>query len=66
VSPHKKSGTIFEVGQRFAGFLPADFKKRSGYKRSVELSRRFELYRQDYCGCEYSLRERGKSPPSEC
>ena len=37
--------------------LPADFKKREGYKRSVELSREYGLYRQNYCGCVYSKRK---------
>jgi epoxyqueuosine reductase len=56
ISPHKNSGIIFSVGNRSARFLPVDFKKRSGFKRSIELSKRFDLYRQDYCGCEYSIR----------
>ena len=40
-------------------FLPSDFKKKDGYKRSVQLSEEYGLYRQDYCGCIYS-REAGK------
>lgn len=56
ISPHKNSGVIISEGTRFDRFLPLDFKKRSGFKRSIELSRRFDLYRQDYCGCEFSLR----------
>ena len=39
-------------------FLKADFKKKNGYKRSIELSREHNLYRQDYCGCIYSKKER--------
>ena len=39
-------------------FLPSDFKKKNGYKRSVELSEKYGLYRQDYCGCVFSRRER--------
>ena len=39
-------------------FLRADFKKKNGYKRSIELSRDHNLYRQDYCGCVYSKKER--------
>ena len=39
-------------------WLPSDFKKKNGYKRSVELSAKYELYRQDYCGCVFSKRER--------
>ena len=38
--------------------LPSDFKKKEGYKRSIELSKKHSLYRQDYCGCEYSVRHR--------
>ncbi|MBQ9631269.1 MAG: epoxyqueuosine reductase QueH, partial [Treponema sp.] len=36
-------------------FLTSDFKKKGGFKRSLELSAQFELYRQKYCGCKYSL-----------
>ena len=39
-------------------YLPSDFKKRNGYKRSIELSGEYELYRQDYCGCIYSAAAR--------
>jgi len=38
--------------------LPADFKKRNGYKRSIELSKEYDLYRQDYCGCIFSKKEK--------
>ena len=38
---------------------PSDFKKKGGYLRSIELSRQYDLYRQDYCGCVFSKRERG-------
>ena len=41
-------------------FLLSDFKKEDGYKRSVELAKEYDLYRQDYCGCLYSKNERGK------
>ena len=59
VSPHKNSDWINEIGERLGKkhgveFLPNDFKKREGYKRSVELSAEHELYRQNYCGCIYS------------
>ena len=40
--------------------LPSDFKKKGGYLRSIELSRQYDLYRQDYCGCVFSKRERDK------
>lgn len=59
VSPHKDAQRINELGeaaaQRFGvKWLPSDFKKRGGYQRSIVLSKEFGLYRQDYCGCEYS------------
>ncbi|MCF0229771.1 MAG: epoxyqueuosine reductase QueH [Parasporobacterium sp.] len=62
VSPHKNARIINEVGMMAEAFcsktrwLPSDFKKREGYKKSVELSAEYGLYRQDYCGCEYSKR----------
>lgn len=48
-----------EIGEMLAGeygivYLPSDFKKKNGYKRSIELSREYHLYRQNYCGCVYS------------
>ena len=44
-----------EMGEKYGvRHLPADFKKREGYKRSIELSKQYELYRQNYCGCEFS------------
>ena len=51
-----------KIGLRLAreygvAWLPSDFKKKDGYKRSLELSRALELYRQNYCGCEFSLRK---------
>ncbi len=62
VSRHKSSRMVIDVGRQVqqltaVPFLDTDFKKRGGYERSVELSRRFGLYRQDYCGCLPSLRE---------
>ena len=39
-------------------FLPSDFKKKNGYKRSIELSKEYGLYRQDYCGCSFSKAQR--------
>ena len=56
VSPHKNAALINAVGERLAAqsgvkWLPSDCKKREGYKQSVELSKQFDLYRQDYCGC---------------
>lgn len=63
ISPLKNAQKLNEIGERLAGelgipFLPSDFKKKNGYKRSVELSTEYELYRQDYCGCVFSKLER--------
>ncbi len=63
ISPLKNSEKLNEIGRELADvygipYLPSDFKKRDGYKRSIELSREYNLYRQDYCGCAYSQRER--------
>ncbi len=60
VSPHKNAPLINEIGFNLAEkygvkFLPSDFKKKNGYKRSIELSKQFDLYRQDYCGCVFSI-----------
>lgn len=65
ISPLKNAGKINEIGERLAAeygvtFLPSDFKKKNGYKRSVELSKEYDLYRQDYCGCIFSRQEREK------
>lgn len=62
ISPLKNAAKLNEIGERLAGeygvcWLPGDFKKRDGYKRSVELSVRYGLYRQNYCGCIYSKEE---------
>lgn len=59
VSPHKNAEWVNEVGEEAVKgtgviFLPSDFKKKEGYKRSVTISKEYDLYRQDYCGCEYS------------
>ena len=62
ISPLKNAARLCEIGEA-AGrrhgvpYLPSDFKKKDGYKRSIELSREYGLYRQNYCGCSYSLRE---------
>ncbi|MCR5357910.1 MAG: epoxyqueuosine reductase QueH [Lachnospiraceae bacterium] len=61
VSPHKNADWINEIGSELEAetgvkHLPSDFKKREGYKRSIELSKEYGLYRQDYCGCAYSLK----------
>ena len=56
VSPHKNAALLNEIGDRLAGeygveYVYSNFKKRDGYKRSVELSKQYGLYRQSYCGC---------------
>ena len=64
ISPYKNAKWLNEIGQREAdryeglSYLYADFKKRNGYRRSIELSKEHGLYRQDYCGCIYSKKER--------
>lgn len=63
ISPLKNAQKLNEIGNKLAErydvlYLPSDFKKREGYKRSIELSREYGLYRQDYCGCVYSRMER--------
>lgn len=58
VSPHKNSVIINEIGGKHKNYLPSDFKKREGYKRSIILSKQYGLYRQDYCGCIFSKGER--------
>ena len=72
ISPLKNADVLNEVGAQAAEyvngkmgadgrkvvFLPSDFKKKEGYKRSIELSQMFGLYRQDYCGCGFSKAER--------
>ena len=62
ISPLKDAQLLNELGQQLAveygvKWLPSDFKKREGYKRSIELSREYGLYRQDYCGCVFSKAE---------
>lgn len=56
VSRHKSSPVIFSVGSAFERFEPIDFKKKGGWDRSLELGRHYGLYRQSYCGCEFSRR----------
>ena len=59
----KNAQKLNEIGQRVAAeyglnYLVSDFKKKNGYKRSIELSAIYGLYRQDYCGCEFSYKAR--------
>ena len=63
VSPYKNSQKLNEIGAELESiykikYLYSDFKKKNGYKRSIELSKQYNLYRQDYCGCIYSQKER--------
>ena len=65
ISPYKNSNWINEIGALLEEkygikYLYSDFKKRDGYKRSLELSKTYNLYRQSYCGCVYSKEERLK------
>ncbi len=62
VSPHKNAYLINALGCKLEGeygvkWLSSDFKKKGGYLRSIELSKQLGLYRQDYCGCAYSIRD---------
>lgn len=59
ISPHKNAEWINEIGNKLSNtngipFLPSDFKKKNGYKRSIELSKKYDLYRQNFCGCVFS------------
>ncbi|MDD2409708.1 MAG: epoxyqueuosine reductase QueH [Bacilli bacterium] len=63
VSPYKNSKIINEVGIKIGKennvlYLVSDFKKEAGYKRSIELSKKYNIYRQDYCGCIFSKRSK--------
>ena len=62
VSPYKDSQRLNKIGKYLeekygVKYLYSDFKKKNGYKRSNELAREYDIYRQDYCGCRYSIRE---------
>lgn len=62
ISPLKNAEKINEIGEKLSAeygvkHLPSDFKKREGYKQSVELSAQYNLYRQNYCGCIFSKGE---------
>lgn len=65
ISPHKNAVWINEIGEMCKdiygiGYLYSDFKKKNGYVRSIELSKEYGLYRQDYCGCVFSKEQREK------
>ena len=62
ISPLKNADKLNEIGEKLSKeygvkHLPSDFKKKEGYKQSVELSKEYGLYRQDFCGCVYSRKE---------
>lgn len=62
ISPYKNAEKLNKIGHILeekyqVKYLYSDFKKKNGYKRSTELAKQYNLYRQDYCGCEYSLIE---------
>lgn len=62
ISPYKNAQKLNEIGESIENqydikYLYSDFKKKNGYKRSIELSREYNLYRQNYCGCIFSQRE---------
>lgn len=62
LSPWKKADVLNRIGRMFAqryklDFLEANFKKKDGFRKSVVLSKRYGLYRQNYCGCKYSMRK---------
>lgn len=63
ISPYKNSDWINEIGFKYqeqygVNFMYSNFKKNEGYKKSIQLSKEYDLYRQEYCGCRYSLKER--------
>lgn len=65
ISPHKDSGVIIKIGEELekkykVRFFKKDFKKDNGFKKSAELSKKLDLYRQNYCGCEFSIRPQNK------
>lgn len=71
ISPLKNAAKLNEIGERLSAeyqipWLPSDFKKKNGYKRSIELSAEYDLYRQDYCGCVYSYEERRRNKTQSC
>lgn len=73
ISPHKDAKLLMAIGELCAeeygvSYLPSDFKKKNGYKRSIELSGEYGLYRQDYCGCVYSrqAKKMSKKLPVGC
>ncbi|MGN1134041.1 MAG: epoxyqueuosine reductase QueH [Oscillospiraceae bacterium] len=71
ISPYKNAQKLNEISEELSRIynvknLPADFKKKEGYKRSIELSKEYNLYRQNYCGCVFSAREATSDHCSSC
>ncbi len=71
ISPMKDAALLNEIGQKAGetygvAWLPSDFKKKGGYQHSIELSREYDLYRQDYCGCIFSKQQREREKDSKC
>ena len=63
ISPYKNASKLNEIGKELESeyhvkYLLSDFKKKNGYKRSIELSKEYNLYRQDFCGCIYSVKNK--------
>ena len=63
ISPYKHADVLNRIGEVLeekyqVKYLYADFKKKDGYKKSIELSKKYNLYRQDYCGCKFSIIEK--------
>ncbi|MGN0587449.1 MAG: epoxyqueuosine reductase QueH, partial [Oscillospiraceae bacterium] len=63
ISPYKNADKLNEIGEELAEkynikYLTSDFKKKNGYRRSCDISREYGMYRQNYCGCVFSMRER--------
>lgn len=61
-SPHKNANLINQIGQKLeekygVKYLYSDFKKKDGYKKSIEMSKKYNLYRQNYCGCVFSRKQ---------
>ena len=70
VSPYKNAEVLNQIGEELqkefnVKYLYSDFKKRNGYKRSIELSKDYHLYRQDYCGCSFSKMQREQEKKSD-
>ena len=66
ISPLKNAAMLNAIGEELGNlygvpFLPSDFKKKGGYLRSIELSKIYNLYRQNYCGCVYSFNARNRT-----